>query len=418
MSGGAGILGTSWALLSNRNVRVFAVTGLVSGVYLGMLNGVLQLFPVSLGFSVAALGLLQAFGNRFSGIAASVVQPFAGHYADIQGRRRVIVLGSVTTISSMVLFVGAGVTKDWVVLFAAFVLFGVSTLGSPASQALLAESVEMDPRKMNVAYSLVFFLFAAPGVVTPYVAGQMAGVLGYGSIFVLAAGLESVDLYLYLKELSETRHMMPPGPGETGRGFSFRESLRLPKGFLGIFATLAFDSFAFGISSSIIYAIMSDAFGFDLSEVGLVIGVLSLAIIGSQYPATKLLLILGPRRTTAFSEFLGVVLMAGWALASTLPEFIALSVVFGVSVATWVPGVQSMLMASSPPRERGSIGGKVAAFRGLVAFPAPILGGLLYQSVGYQAPMLASFVGAVITVVMIWRLIPEANAGVPAALTG
>ena len=50
-----GILSLSRTLLLNRNIRVLAVTGLISGVYIGMLNVVLQLFPGSLGFGVAAL---------------------------------------------------------------------------------------------------------------------------------------------------------------------------------------------------------------------------------------------------------------------------------------------------------------------------------------------------------------------------
>ena len=65
-----------------------------------------------------------------------------------------------------------------------------------------------------------------------------------------------------------------------------------------------------------------------------------------------------------------------------------------------------MLMTHSPTGERGSIGGKVAAFRGLVAFPAPIIGGFLYQNFGYEAPILASFVGTVVCVLMILRFLP------------
>jgi len=78
-----GLLGMSRTLLADRNIRVLAITGLISGVYIGMLNGVLQLFPASLGFGVATLGILQAVGNRFSGVAASIAQPIAGHLSDI-----------------------------------------------------------------------------------------------------------------------------------------------------------------------------------------------------------------------------------------------------------------------------------------------------------------------------------------------
>jgi MFS family permease len=401
-----GIFGLSWTLLQNRNIRVIAITGLISGIYIGMLNVVLQLFPGSLGFGVLALGILQALGNRFSGVAATIIQPLAGHYSDVHSRKRVIILGSIATISSMLCFVGAALTFNGILMLLAFVLFGISILGSPSSQALVAESVDFDPRRMDVAYSAIFFLSTIPGVVTPYLAGAVVDRYGYLIIFAAAVLLESVDLFLYWKELSETKHTMVTGSTQ-GRTFSFREALRLPKKSAGYYGALAMDAFAFGITSSIIYAMAKDQFGFSASDIGLLGSVLGVAIIASQYPSTRILLWLGAKKTIILSEALGTVLMAGWALSNNLPEFAVFSVVFGVSVTTWVPGVQSLMMTHSPPGERGSVGGKVAAFRGLVAFPAPIIGGFLYQGFGYEAPVIASFVATLVTLAFMAKYLPD-----------
>ena len=49
----------------------------------------------------------------------------------------------------------------------------------------------------------------------------------------------------------------------------------------------------------------------------------------------------------------------------------------------------------------------MAAFRGLVAFPAPIVGGFLYQYLGYEAPIAASLVGTVVCVALMFRYLPE-----------
>ncbi len=399
-----GIFGLSRTLLLNRNIRVIAITGLISGVYIGMLNVVLQLFPLSVGFGVAALGILQAVGNRFSGAAATIVQPLAGHYSDVHSRKYSILLGSATTILSMLLFVAAALTADGLLVLAGFVLFGVSILGSPASQALVAESVDLNPRQMDVAYSLVFFLTTIPGVLSPYLAGAMVDSYGYTVIFVAAALLESVDLYLYWRMLSETKHTMAQDPG---RSFSFREALRLPKASWGFYGALAMDAFSFGITSGIIYAMAKDQFGFTVADIGLIVAVWYLAMLASQYPSTRLLIWLGAKRTIIISEALGTLLMAGWALSNTVPWFMVFSIVFGISVTTWVPGVQSLLMTHAPPLHRASVGGKVAAFRGLVSFPAPIIGGFLYQGLGYEAPILASFVGTIVTLAFMYRYIPD-----------
>ena len=401
-----GVFGLSRTLLLNRNIRVIAITGLVSGVYIGMLNVGLQLFPKSLGFGVLALGILQALGNRFSGVAATIIQPLAGHYSDVHSRKRVIILGSVSTIASMACFVGAALTFNGILMLLAFLLFGASILGSPASQALVAESVDFDPRRMDVAYSAIFFLSAIPGVVTPYLAGAVIDSYGYLVIFAAAVLLESVDLFLYWKELSETKHTTVTDSTQS-RSFSFREALRLPKKSAGYYGALAMDAFAFGITSSIIYAMARDRFGFTASDIGLLVVVWSVAMISSQYPSTRILLRLGAKKTIILSEALGTVLMAGWALSNNLPEFAIFSVVFGVSVTTWVPGVQSLLMTHSLPGERGSVGGKVAAFRGLVAFPAPIIGGFLYQGFGYEAPIIASFVATLVTLAFMAKYLTD-----------
>ncbi|MDG6898952.1 MAG: MFS transporter [Nitrososphaerota archaeon] len=404
--GDQGVFRLSRSLLLNRNIRAIAVTGLISGVYIGMLNVALQLFPGTLGFGVAALGVFQALGNRFSGAAATFVQPLAGHYSDLHSRRQSILLGSTTTIASMVCFMGAALSRDGYLVLLAFILYGVSILGSPASQAMVAESVGLDPHKMDVAYSLVFFLGTVPGVVSPYLAGAMAETYGYLLIFAVATLLESVDLYIYWRSLTETKHALAAEPGQSSR-FSLRDAFTFPRSSWGFYGALATDAFAFGISSNIIYAMAEDQFHFTASDVGLLVAVWYLAMLASQYPATRILIKLGPKRTLIVSEALGTVLMAGWALSNSLTEFLGFSVIFGVSVTTWVPGVSSLLMTHSPPKTRGGVGGKVAAFRGLVAFPAPIIGGFLYQYLGYEAPIIASLAGTVLCVALMFRYLPD-----------
>jgi DHA1 family multidrug resistance protein-like MFS transporter len=400
------ILGISRALLLDRNVRTIALTSLISGVYIGMMSTLLQPFTVGLGLGVAALGVLQALGSRFSGLLTSVVQPLAGHYADIFGRKVVILAGSATTIVSMGLFLLAALTRSPVALVAAFLLYGVSTLSNPASQAMVAESVGLVPHRMDIAFSTVFLLGNVSGAAMSFAAGPLADTAGYDAIFLLAVALESVDLFLYARELRETRTRTGAGggPRET---FSFRKALALPKGFRGFFATFAMDSFAFGITTNIIYGMLVTTFQYSLDVISLLVGVFSVAMILAQYPATRLLLRVGPVKSLAISELFGCLMMAGWAISDSVLLFLVFSVVFGLSVATWVPAQQSLLMARSPANERGSVGGQLAVYRGLVAFPAPILGGLLYQALGFRAPIIASLVAAVVTTVMILKLLPQ-----------
>ena len=410
MSRNAGsILSLSRALLLDRNVRAIALTSLISGIYIGMLNTLLQPFTVGLGLGIAALGILQAMGNRFSGLISSLIQPLAGHYADIYGRKVVILAGSVMTIVSMSFFLLAALSHNPVAILVAYLLYGLSALSSPASQAMVAESVNLEPSRMQVAFSTVFLLGTVSGAIMSFAAGPLVDTVGYFTIFGIAAALESVDLFLYMRELRETRTGPAPGAG-AAETYSFRKALALPKGFSGLFATFAMDSFAFGITTTIIYGMLVTQFRYSLDVISLLVGTVSIATILAQYPAIKLLLRVGPVKSLAISELFGCLMMGGWALSSSVPVFLVFSVVFGISIATWVPAQQSLLMARSPAGERGSLGGKLAVYRGLVAFPAPIVGGFLYQTLGYQAPILASLAAAAVTVVMIVKLLPAAAA--------
>jgi DHA1 family multidrug resistance protein-like MFS transporter len=400
-----GIIGISRALLLDRNVRTIALTSLISGIYIGMLNTLVQPFTIGLGLGVAVLGILQALGGKFSGLVSSLGQPLAGHYADVFGRKVVILTGSAMTILSMLLFLLAAVTRNPAALVAAFLLYGLSALSSPASQAMVAESVGLVPSRMDVAFSTVFLLGTVSGAIMSFAAGPLADAVGYSAIFAIAVVLESVDLYLYLSQLRETR--TGPEPGSEAETFSFRKALALPKGFSGLFATFAMDSFAFSITTTIIYGMLVTTFGYSLDVISLLVGIVSVATIVAQYPATRLLLRVGPVKSLAISELFGCLMMAGWAFSNSVPLFLVFSIVFGISVATWVPAQQSLLMARSPARERGSIGGKLAIYRGLVAFPGPILGGFLYETLGYRAPIIASFVAAVVTTIMIVKLLPQ-----------
>ena len=407
MKSGTSVLGLARGLLSPGNIRILALTSMLTGIYVSMLNTILQPFVVTnLGFDVLTLGVLVAIGARPLGIASSTVQPFAGALADILGRRRLILLGSAVGVMSMVSFAVSAVTRSLVPLSLGYLLLGLSLLASPASQAMTAETVGMDPGRVNVAFSLIFLFSSIPGAIIPFFAGYLVSAVGYAVLFTAAAILEAANLLVLFPQLRETQPAQNQAGG-AGRRFSLSQSIHIPRGLVRIFIPFAMDGFTFGVGGSIIYGLWSSYFGFSQEEIGLIQGTLSVSIVASQYFATRLLLVAGPRRTLAFSEFLTVVTLLAWLVLPILPVLILIAVVFGISVATWVPAVSSLLMAAAPVEERGSVGGKLAAFRGLIAFPAPIIGGLIYTAYGYYVPVFISLIGEAFTVVAILKLLPE-----------
>ncbi len=410
MSRGFGVVSSlARGLLLRGNIRVLAITSMITGIYVSMLSAVLQPFVVlSLGLSLPVLGVLQSVGNRPTGLASSLVQPFAGVLADLAGRKLLIVMGSAVAVCSMVSFLVAALTHSLIPLAVGYFLFGLSMLSSPATQAMIAESVPMEPAKVGVAFSVVFFFTQLPGAFAPFAAGFVASYFGYYVIFAAAAVLESANLIILVSQLKETGLSGGRGtPRHSIVRFSLRDLFVLPPGFLRIFLPFAMDAFSFGIGGAIVYGMWVKQFGFSSGDIGLIVGTLYVSVVVCQYPATRLLLKVGPRRTLALSEFLTVVVLVGWVASVSVPFLVLLSAVFGASVATWVPALQSLLMSSSPPEQKGSVGGKLAAFRGLVAVPAPIIGGLLFSAYGYFLPVTLSLAGEAVTTLAILRLLPE-----------
>lgn len=396
-------------MLLGGNIRILAFTSMTTGAYVSLLYTILQPFVVKqLGFSVAILGILVAAGARPGGFASSMSQPFGGALADLFGRRLLIIIGSGVGVCSMLSFLVAGVTHGLLPLSIGYVLMGLSLLGYPASQAAIAESVSMDPGKLNIAFSVVFFFTELPGAFIPFAADFLVASVGYVILFAAAALLESLNLVVLFKQFKETHRGRELGDGRTQSDrFSVKRAISIPPGFARIFAPFAMDAFFFGVCGSIIYGMWTQQFGLTQADIDLVIGTLSISIVVSQYLATRYLLKVGTRKSLALSEFLTVVAFVGWLLAPSLPALIVTGAIFGFSVAAWVPAQSSLILTAAPPGERGSISGKLAAYRGLVGFPAPIIGGLLFNSFGYYVPLAVGIVGEALTTVAILRLLPH-----------
>ena len=102
-----------------------------------------------------------------------------------------------------------------------------------------------------------------------------------------------------------------------------------------------------------------------------------------------------------------MIVIVGWLLARSYTHFLALHAFFGFAVATWVPAFMAWIANSVPESQRAEEMGRLGAFRGLLSFPAPYVGGLLYDVVGFRGPILANLIGAALVTVLLWRFVAE-----------
>lgn len=381
-------------------MRAIGAVNFLTGIYNNLLQVVLQPFVVRIAGSVAALSLLQTFANRLGGIVGSLAQLAGGHLADRWGRKPVILLESAFLLASLTLFLLTAITVQWVLLVPAFLFLGLGLIGAPAIQSTVAESVETEARAM--AYSKILFALLLPAAAIAFVGGYLADAFGYPLVFGISVALEAVNFGIFAVVLRETL------VHRNGARWALRRAFRLEDGPLrGILAVTTVDSFAWTITILIIYGMAAERYGFTNADLGIIVGVWAVVFAGATLPVGKLVERYGSRRMILFSETLGIPVFLGWFVATTREGFALVSVASGLAAATWVPAWQTLIANSVEDRVRAEVTGKLSAARGLLSFPAPLLGGYLYEMYGYGAPILASFVGVLVTIAFVLRFVHD-----------
>ena len=369
-----------------------------------MTRAVWQPFVLSLGAPMSTLGFLESVGGR-RGLVTAVLQPIGGWVSDRLGRKPLVALGSLLGLLVMVFYLLADMTCDWRWLLPGVILLGATLASTPAESALVAESARAGQR--GRAYSLQTASWIVPGVFAAALAGFIADRWGFSPVFLTRFGLEALRLLLILWLLQETLSRVSGGIslGEL-KGVMARMVVP-PRKLRGLYWALAVDVFVWGLGGSLLFGMLSETYGFTTFQLGVMSGALSLAWAITQLPIGKLIDRYGCKPFMVLSEAMGIIVVGGWLFSTNFVAFVALHALFGLMAATWVPALQALLANSISAKQLGEEMGRLSAFRGLIGFPAPYIGGLLYDHFGFQAPILANLVGVVVTLVAIVVAVKE-----------
>jgi MFS family permease len=385
------------------NLSILGATAFLRGAHTSAYNVVWQPFVLSLGASMPTLGLLNSLGG-LNGIVTTLVQPLGGWLADRRGRKPLIVAASITTIASYVLFWFAGALNLWLLLVLGVIALGASALSFPARNSMTAESVRA---RHGSAFSAILVAGMVPGIVVPALAGVMADQLGYISIFPFAVALEALGLLLVWRYLRETR-------AENGDGISWRGSARVlarsivpPAGLTGFFCAVGADAFFWGIGWGLLYGMLTETYHFSAADLGVMSSVMSLAWALMQMPVGRYIDHSNVKGLMILSEALGVPLMLIWLTQTRVEVFAAAQIIFAATAATWSPTISTFLTRQVSAEERAEAFGRLYMFRGLVAFPAPTIGGFLYAWGGMTAPLIANLIGILIVIAILMLFVRE-----------
>jgi len=352
---------------------------------------------------MAFVGLLETFGGR-GGVITSLIQPFAGWLSDRKGRRLFVILGSAFSFIALTFSVFASHFQMWIWLAPALMALGLSGISLPAADSTAAESVEINERSM--AFSVIMFFSLLPGIFASVLGGFIADKFGFTSVFLLGAVLQVFNfilIWFLVKETLQTYSRI--NFSELVK--SFKSLLTPIKNLRGFYIAITSDSFFWAIGAAILSGLLRKTYNFSNFQLGMMSSILFVSSACSQLPMGLLVNRYGCKKLLLLSEIIGILMMAGWLTFSSFEAFAFLQILMGLVVTTWVPAIKTFLANSVPEESRAEALGKLAAFRGLVGFPAPYLGGLLYDTMGFAAPITAGLIGVIFTLILIFLLVHD-----------
>lgn len=386
-----------------RNLRVLTLRELLTGLRWNVLDVILQPFVLQLGGSVAFVGLLETIGG-YRGIVPTLVQPLGGWVADRAGRKGVAVVANLVAVGGLALLALAGWAGNVSLLLPAIALFGLSAVGRPAGEALVGESAR--GRRVGYAYGQVSFAWAVAGVLASLGSGFLAERLGFAPVLAVTAAIETVGvllLVLLVRETLQGRRSARLAPVDLRR--LALGLLVPPAGLRMLYLAVVVDVFSYGLASQLIFGFLADRFGFTPVQFGIMNTVFSLAWAAAQLPAGRWVDRGRAREMLVLSEILNAAAIGLWLVSSEFVAFVASMAVLGLVSALWSPAILSWVYERVPTARRAEELGRLSAVPGLFGFPAPYLGGLLYDRLGFAVPVALNLVGALLAgALLAWGL--------------
>ncbi len=380
------------------NLRIASSNAVLTGLSSNMMRAVWQPFVLSLGAPMSTLGFLESLGG-YRGLFTGPLQYAGGWLSDRLGRKPLMALGNLAGLLAASLYITAALSGNWWWLFPGVILSGAAMMGDPAQYSLVAESTPISQRGM--AFSILMLAWIAPGIFAPALGGYVADRWGFAPVFLVQFVLFGLGLFLILRYLRETLAAIEGRIDRRAFGAAMVKMAVPPRALRGLYLAMSVDSFVWGLGYALLFGMLSDTYGFTTFQLGVMSSLLSVTWALSQLPIGKLIDRYGCKPLIVFSEAASVPIVIGWLFSSSFVAFAVLHAFFGVIAATWVPAQNALLANSVPEQGRAAALGRMAAFRGLVGFPAPFLGGLLYDAFGFQGPIVANLAGVAIATVLL-----------------
>jgi len=374
---------------------ILAATSSLRGIRDNLRTVVLQPFAISLGLDMQQVGSLESLAD----LVKLLLEPAFGVVSDSLGRKRLLILRECVAVGALLLLLFA---RSWEYLFISMLLIGVSNSLISVWSTLVAEVAPTG--RLGFIYSIMGACYTGAGLIGTLGSGYIAGTFGYGAVYTIATLVAFTSLALVWLKLPETRSDAPSKVDISKTLSSYLRALNPPKELRGFYVAMGLDLLAFSMGMRLMAGMLNSGYGYTPWMIALYTTAMTITQAGAQIPLGRLADRFGYGRFMAISQFLASIALAIMIWSKDLVIIVAANLLFGLANAFWIPAEQAWIADNVDPKQRAQSLGSFSTFRGLIGLPAPIIGGILFDTYGFNVPVLMNLIIAFIdgVVILAW----------------
>ncbi|MCX7927195.1 MAG: MFS transporter [Candidatus Omnitrophica bacterium] len=379
------------------NIILLGITSLLTDISSEMVYPILPIFLVDkLKAGPAILGIIEGIAESL----ASLLKVLSGFWSDKIRRRKPFTIFGYANSAVGKLFLYFALSWHWVLAGRIIDRFGKGIRTAPRD-ALIADSAKEGKR--GAAYGLhrsMDSLGATIGVFLTYwltvkVLNNSTQQIGKIFLFSLIPAFLGVLVLFFVKEKKEKTPLK-------AQKIEFKWNLldkRLQMFFIFTFL------FTLGNSSNQFLLLRAKTMGDSLATVLLMYLVFNIVYTLSAYPASKLSDKIGRKKILVLGYLFYGLVYLGFALAPSSRWLWILFAIYGLYIG-FTEGVEKAMVADiAPPHLKATAIGMHATLVGIGLLPASILAGILWKTLGAQAPFFFGSVMGIIASVGLWFIL-------------
>ncbi len=370
-------------------IWIFAAASFLNDVGYYLVTVIWPVFvTVTLGASTTFLGFVDGFGDALT----SISQAFSGFLSDKLKKRKIFIwIGYASAFLSRIVY--ALSRLPWHVIPGKILDRGGKLRDAPR------DAIVADIKKYNVRATAFGALRAADR--TGALVGLLASLfliaaLTQRQLFVVAAVPSLIGAFLIFFLVREHR---PQTNLEKKLSFSFKLADRDLKLF-----TVASAVFTLGAFTDSFYILAAKTVGSSLEEVTLLYGVFIFVSALTAMPFGKLADRIGRKIVLSVAYLLFIVANFFFAMTNSLALFLVGFLVYGLHYGAYEGNLKTIVADMSPPELRASFLGSFAMVTGLIALPASVIAGFLWQAAGFRAPFVFSIISSFAALIILARI--------------